>query len=481
VNNKSTLNISIYAKLVFGGLVIIAFGFFVQKIYEVLVPFAIAFVLAYVLAPIVDRMEARGLSRTISILIVLGGLFATLAFFGFSVGKKISTEIIELTDRMHREEESYRQIGITNTSNQPLTVSGINWIDERPENRDIPFSIEEKQHFPIEITPGVERILNFKFSPDSLVFCAAILEFSVVGRPIEKFPSIQVLGNTQLVKNVDEILSVNQSVIEGVILSSNWIDFGEAGPNILTDLAVNLGPVQPFVSEYMGDEFNLVAVLKTKGRSIINKFVGNTAQFVGGVVSGLTFVVIVPFVAFFFLREGRGMVRKSIALIPNPYFELTLNVIHKVNHQIGGYIRGTILATSIVAILSIIGLSFIGLKYAFPIGLLAGLSNMIPFLGPLIGIISASLVALITGGDAVIPLVGKVVMVFAIIQVFDNVIVQPAVVARSVEMHPLMVLFVVMIGSQLMGVLGMLVAVPMTGILKVIAESIYETFRTYRR
>ena len=290
-----------------------------------------------------------------------------------------------------------------------------------------------------------------------------------------------MLGNTQFLKNTDEIPLRNQSIFHGVILSSNWVDFGEAGPNILTDLAVNLGPVQPIVNEYMGDEFDLVAMLKTKGKSVINKFVGNTTQFVGGVVSGLTFVVIVPFVAFFFLREGRAMVRKSVSLVPNPYFELTLNVLHKINQQIGGYIRGTILATSIVAILSIIGLSIIGLKYAFPVGLLAGLSNMIPFLGPLIGIISASLVALITGGDAVIPLIGKVVMVFAIVQVFDNVIVQPAVVARSVEMHPLMVLFVVMAGSQIMGVVGMLVAVPLTGILKVIVESLYETFHTYRR
>jgi len=71
--------------------------------------------------------------------------------------------------------------------------------------------------------------------------------------------------------------------------------------------------------------------------------------------------------------------------------------------------------------------------------------------------------------------------VFAVVQVFDNVIVQPAVVARSVEMHPLMVLFVVMAGSQIMGVVGMLVAVPLTGILKVIVESLYETFHTYRR
>ena len=77
-------------------------------------------------------------------------------------------------------------------------------------------------------------------------------------------------------------------------------------------------------------------------------------------------------------------------------------------------------------------------------------------------------------------LVGKVVIIFMVIQLIDNIVIQPTVVAKSVEMHPLMVLFVVMVGSQLMGIVGMLVAVPLTGIIKVSAQTIYEGIRGYR-
>ena len=167
-----------------------------------------------------------------------------------------------------------------------------------------------------------------------------------------------------------------------------------------------------------------------------------------------------------------------IELVPNVYFELCLNLLHQINGQIGGYIRGQILATTVVSILAVSGLTLIEVKYALPLGVLAGLANMIPFLGPLIGFISASIVALATGGG--ISLVVKVGIVFLLIQLIDNVLIQPTVVAKSVEMHPLVVLFVVMVGSQLMGIVGMLIAVPLTGIIKVSSQTIYEGVRGYR-
>ena len=77
-------------------------------------------------------------------------------------------------------------------------------------------------------------------------------------------------------------------------------------------------------------------------------------------------------------------------------------------------------------------------------------------------------------------LVVKVCVVFLVIQVIDNVLIQPTVVAKSVEMHPLVVVFVLMVGSQLMGIVGMLIAVPLTGIIKVSTQTVYEGIRGYR-
>ena len=115
---------------------------------------------------------------------------------------------------------------------------------------------------------------------------------------------------------------------------------------------------------------------------------------------------------------------------------------------------------------------------ALPVGVVAGLANMIPYLGPLIGIIMASAVALVTEGGT--SMVTQVVILFLFIQIIDNVLVQPIVVAKSVDLHPLVVMVVVMIGSDLWGMVGMLVAVPVTGIFKVSGQTIYEGLKGYR-
>ncbi|MBT6144323.1 MAG: AI-2E family transporter, partial [Gemmatimonadetes bacterium] len=132
---------------------------------------------------------------------------------------------------------------------------------------------------------------------------------------------------------------------------------------------------------------------------------------------------------------------------------------------------------SVVATLAGLGLTLIDMPYALPLGALAGLANMIPYLGPIIGIVSATIVALATLGG--MSLVTKVIIVFATIQIIDNVLIQPVVIAKSVDLHPLVVLVVVMIGSDLWGIVGMLIAVPATGILKVSTQTIYDGVRGY--
>ena len=120
----------------------------------------------------------------------------------------------------------------------------------------------------------------------------------------------------------------------------------------------------------------------------------------------------------------------------------------------------------------------VGLPYALPLGLLAGVANMIPFLGPVIGIVSSSIVALATGGG--FGMVGQVLVIFVIIQLIDNILIQPIVLAKSVDLHPLTVLFVVLAGGELMGLLGMLIAVPMTGIIKVSVQAINQGIKRYK-
>lgn len=456
---------------------------FLYEIHGVLAPFVLAFVLAYILAPLIDRLEGSGIGRMSSILLVFLSVFALLGFAVFVAGNKLTVEMRELTDRMQRNESTVRSFLIHNKGDTPLLIERAEWQYEDGTTNRTTFDLADDVILPVEVMPGQRHGMTLSFMPDTLLLTQATLRLELGGGRFGQWLVLPVVGNLQhgserVRFDLAQIVSENQ--IRAVDIEPNWVDMGEAGPNVFTDIGKMAETIEPTLQSYWGDDLDLVALVKEKGDTLIDTLLGSTTVFLGGVVSGLTFVVIVPFVAFFFLKEGRQISRKLIELVPNAYFELCLNLLHQINGQIGGYIRGQILATSVVATLAISGLSVVGLQYAFPVGLLAGFANMIPFLGPLIGIISASIVALATGGTVAMSLVGKVVVIFLCIQIIDNILIQPTVVAKSVEMHPLMVLFVVMVGSQLMGIVGMLIAVPLTGIIKVTVQSIYVGIRGYK-
>ena len=275
--------------------------------------------------------------------------------------------------------------------------------------------------------------------------------------------------------------------VGAALLSAGGLDFGLAGPHLvsrITSKTWNLGRYLGFDEESMSaatawvtaHSHQLVDVLLERTTRFLSGSV--TTTLLSGFVSGIMLMVLVPFVAFFFLKEGRRTTRAMVEMVPNAYFEMTLNLVHSINNSIGGYIRGQLLAVSVVASLSVTGLMLLDLPYAIPVGIVAGLANMIPYLGPVIGIASATGVALATGSGT--AMLVKVVVLFLCIQIVDNVLVQPIVVARSVDLHPLVVLTVVMIGSELWGMVGMLIAVPVTGILKVSIQRVQEGIQGYR-
>lgn len=189
-------------------------------------------------------------------------------------------------------------------------------------------------------------------------------------------------------------------------------------------------------------------------------------------------MVIVPFIIFFLLKDGRSMRKAVISLIPNRYFELTLNLLFRMDQQLGFYLRGQFLDALIFGILTTLALWILNVKYFLFIGIFAGLANLIPYAGPLAGVTLASTMTILTTGD--ITRVAYVILAFAAIKLIDDSVIQPVVIARSVDMHPLVVLMAVLIGGQFFGVMGMLLSVPFTGFLKVIIQASRTILRRYR-
>lgn len=207
---------------------------------------------------------------------------------------------------------------------------------------------------------------------------------------------------------------------------------------------------------------------------------------IGGVIS---LWMAAPFVFLFLLLDEGEIKRSLVLLVPNRYFEMVLTVIHNVDDALGRYLRGTFLECTLVGFTLMVGLFVIGFgaKWAFVIGTLAGLANAIPFLGPGIGLLIGLIYGLVV--EEYTPLLSFitadsmfiwVLVVVGITQLLDNAVYQPVVLGNAVSLHPLVVIIGVMGGSILLGFTGMLFAIPVIVVLKVVIATLIQQMKAYQ-
>ena len=153
-------------------------------------------------------------------------------------------------------------------------------------------------------------------------------------------------------------------------------------------------------------------------------------------------------------------------------------VFSKMKYSLSKYVVSWILDAALVAIMSIIGLSILGIENSIIIGIIAGLGHLIPFFGPIIGGLPAIAISLIQFGD--FSMFFPIVILFVIIYTFDNGFIQPNLFSKSTEMHPLIIILLIILGSKLFGVIGMLLIVPIVTLIKTATQEIYYGIKNYK-
>ncbi len=199
--------------------------------------------------------------------------------------------------------------------------------------------------------------------------------------------------------------------------------------------------------------------------------------------------VVMPFVFLFVLLDNGEIKKFIIGLLPNRYFEMSFAVFDNVDKALGKYLRGTVIQSSLVGTVIFIGLFLIGFKpgSALIIGLIAGISNVIPYLGPLIGYGAGILYGMIVGEiHPVLPFIphdaaiwGAIIVVF-IAQLLDNTVFQPYVLGKAVNLHPLVIILGVMGGGIAFGFWGMFLAIPTIVVFRVIISTVYKQLKDYQ-
>ncbi len=202
------------------------------------------------------------------------------------------------------------------------------------------------------------------------------------------------------------------------------------------------------------------------------------SELVSGIVSVVLIMVIIPFITFFLVKDSRKIMKNVLHLIPNNYFEMSYWILKKVSLQLGRFVRAWIFDATFVGTVMGLGLYFIGVNNALPLGVIAGLGHLVPYFGPVIGGVPAIIVSVIQTGD--LSMAPYIILLIAVTYTLDNGFVQPYVFSKSVDMHPIIIILLIIAGSQLFGVLGMLLAVPTASVIKTAAKEIYFALKNYK-
>ncbi len=198
---------------------------------------------------------------------------------------------------------------------------------------------------------------------------------------------------------------------------------------------------------------------------------GQAVDVISGWLTELAlWVVTVPLASFFLLKDYRSLRNMLIGLTPNRHFEVVLAIYHRVAHQLQAYFRGVMVESGVMAVITTAGFLLIGLPMAPVLGLLAGVLNIIPYVGPFLGLAPPILVAM-TAGMGIEAYAGAAIVVL-VAQLVDNVIVIPAVVARAADIHPLVALLGVIVAGNLFGLPGMVFAIPILSSSRIVYQGL---------
>jgi predicted PurR-regulated permease PerM len=332
----------------------------------------------------------------------------------------------------------------------------------------------------------------------SYILIAAVL--SIIGRPVMRFlqkirmgrfylpPAIRALITLLLISSVAGLgiaLFIPLIADEAALLSE--IDVNEITTN-LTGPVSEWDEIMRKYNIFSDPEQSILMYMQQKVLALLNpENLTELLNFIIGFTGDLFIAVFsIAFITFFFLKE-ENIFRDVVFLItPQKHNRKLLSILQNTRYLLSRYFIGIIIQISLITLLVTVGLSIIGVHNAMLIGFFAGIINIIPYLGPMIGGlfgIGLTITSSVALGydDPMLPLVLKVAGVFVLVQLMDNFIFQPVIFSTSVKAHPLEIFLVIMIAAKLAGIPGMILAVPAYTLFRVIAKEFLIGFRIVQK
>ncbi|MBC2391144.1 AI-2E family transporter [Listeria booriae] len=221
---------------------------------------------------------------------------------------------------------------------------------------------------------------------------------------------------------------------------------------------------------------NLSDITKTiseKGAGVVSSAIDSIGNVVGTVTEVVLAIVTTPLVLFYLLKDGKKLPDFLLKMLPVNSRAHMRQVLHESNAQISSYIRGQIIVSFCIGVLLFIGYIIIGLPYALTLAIIAACTSIVPYLGPAIAITPAIIIAIVTSPWLLL----KLIIVWVVVQLLEGKFISPQVMGKTLKVHPITILFVILVAGKLFGVLGVIFAVPGYAVLKVIVTHMFIWFK----
>jgi putative permease len=275
------------------------------------------------------------------------------------------------------------------------------------------------------------------------------------------------------------------AAINLIVYAPEWLRFESMGGSADT-LAERLSQQASGFERFIDSRipllrpFDLAGQITERARSLVDQMrTALPALFASFALN----LVLVPIIAFFMVKDGRKLRRKISSLLPNRYFEMASMMFYRIDLQIGGYLRGRLIECTLVAVIQVVLMTVVSLyipqSQILLISFVGGLTNLIPYVGPILG--GAFGVFLYLAAGMPMGSVWVLLAIIALTHAIDNIIIAPAVLSHNVDLHPLTVGLVLLLGGEALGVLGLLIAIPIASSIKVIAQEFYAHYQAQVR
>ncbi|WP_282708693.1 AI-2E family transporter [Ligilactobacillus sp. Marseille-Q7487] len=294
---------------------------------------------------------------------------------------------------------------------------------------------------------------KFNISRNLAIAIVFILLFAVVGVAISVFVPSIITQVQELVKGIPKYVKDVQEFVASLSKQKQ--------PSWLAQL-----DVQSYVKQFENTVLGMV-----KG------FMFSLTNSIGSVISTLTSVTVTiitaPFILFYMLKDGEKLLPALKSWLPVKRIDRVESLLLQMSYTISRYIAGQAFECFFVGTCSAIGYSLVGVPYALLIGLFAGITNMIPYLGPYIGLIPALFLAFSMSLKTVI----LVCVVCLVVQQIDGNLIYPNVIGKSLDIHPLTIIIILLVAGNLAGLLGMILGVPLYALVKVLVKFCFDVIK----